>query len=258
MTLAAFVATGFAVAGIHAWMLRRAPANAFHRRALGIGLAVAVPAVFLQLVSGDISARAVARQQPAKLAAMESLFKTTSGAPLLIGGWPDPETQTVRFGIAIPKGLSFLATHDPDAVIPGLDRVPREDWPPVRIVHSAFQLMVALGTGLAALGLWAAIAWWRTRDLSRHPRLLLALALATPAGFIAIEAGWVVTEVGRQPWIIQDVLRTAEAVTPMPGLPVPLVAISLLYLMLAAVVVGVLRRQVSGSPSMPEPGGGDA
>ncbi len=258
MTLAAFVATGFAVAGVHAWMLRRDPANAFHRRALGIALLVAVPASLLQLVSGDISARAVARQQPAKLAAMESHFQTRSGAPLLIGGWPDPDSRTVRFGIEIPKGLSFLATHDPGATIPGLDQVPREDWPPVRVVHAAFQLMVALGSALALLGLWAAVAWWRTRDFSRHPRLLLALAVAAPAGFLAIEAGWTVTEVGRQPWVIQDVLRTADAITPMPGLPVPLISITLLYLMLAVVVAGVLRRQMAGSPSMREPDERDA
>lgn len=247
MTLAAFVATGFAVAGIHAFLLMRNPGSGFHRRALGIALLVGAPAAVLQPLSGDLSARAVARQQPAKLAAMESLFESGPRAPLLIGGWPDTDTRTVRFGIEIPGGLSFLAFRDADAPVQGLDSIPREDWPNVPIVHSAFQVMVALGTWLALLSIWACVVRWRTGKLE-HRWLLRALAVAAPMGFIAIEAGWVVTEVGRQPWVIQGVLRTSEAVTPMPGLVVPFLAVTLLYLMLAVIVVWLLYRQIVRTP----------
>ncbi|MGH7657188.1 MAG: cytochrome ubiquinol oxidase subunit I, partial [Gemmatimonadales bacterium] len=247
MTLAAFVATGFAVAGIHAFLLMRNPGSGFHRRALSIALLVGAPAAILQPLSGDLSARAVARQQPAKLAAMEALFESGPRAPLTIGGWPDVDAQTTRFGIEIPAGLSLLAFHDPDALVQGLDSIPREDWPNIPIVHGAFQVMVALGTWLALLSIWAGVVRWRTGKLE-HRWLLRALAVAAPMGFIAIEAGWVVTEVGRQPWVIQGVLRTSEAVTPMPGLVVPFVAVTLLYLMLAVIVVWLLYRQIVRTP----------
>ena len=173
MTLAAFVATGFAVAGIHAALLLRGPATPFHRAALGLALLVAVPAAILQPLSGDISARAVARQQPAKLAALEALFTTTTGAPLTIGGLPDAADGTMRFGLRIPYGLSLLAFHDPAARVAGLDQVPRADWPPVAIVHLAFQAMVGLGTFLALLSLVIAWRTWRRRPIagSRHGQL---------------------------------------------------------------------------------------
>ncbi|HXE58451.1 MAG TPA: cytochrome ubiquinol oxidase subunit I [Gemmatimonadales bacterium] len=253
MTLAAYVATGFGVAGVHALLLLRDPRNAFHRRALALGLLVGAPAAVLQPISGDISARSVAEHQPAKLAAMEAHFETAAGVPLLIGGWPDPETGEVRYAIRIPKGLSLLAKHDPDAVVTGLDAFPREDWPPVVIVHLAFQIMVAIGTYLALLALWAGWRWWRRPDPLGSRPFLVALAVAAPLGFVAIEAGWVVTEVGRQPWIIQGVMRTREAVTPMPGLAVPFALFTSLYLFLGAIVVWLIYRQILHSPRIQEP-----
>ena len=249
MTLAAYAATGFAVAGIHAWMLRRAPGAPFHRRALGLALSVAVPAALLQVVSGDLSAKAVARLQPVKLAAMEGQFATERGAALRVGGWPDEAAGRTRWALEIPKGLSFLAFADPDAEVAGLDAVPRTDWPPIAVVHVAFQVMVGIGTVLAGLALWAAWLRWRGRDLGAERRLLLALALATPLGFVAVEAGWVVTEVGRQPWIIQGVLRTAEAVTPMPGLAIPFALFSALYVFLAVIVTYLMKTQILAAPT---------
>src|SRR5919106_91076 len=201
MTLAAYAATGFAVGGIHAFLLLFDPANAFHRRALTAALALGAPAAVLQPISGDISARSVAARQPVKLAAMESHFETTAGAPLTIGGFPDPETGETRYAIKIPYGLSLLAFHDPHAVVKGLNEFPREDWPNVPIVHTAFQIMVALGSYLALVSLWAGWMAFRRRDPASSRPLLWALTLAAPMGFIAIEAGWTVTEVGRQPWI---------------------------------------------------------
>lgn len=248
MLLAAYAATGFAVAGIHAFMLLRDNRNAFHRRALGVALLVGVPAAIVQPISGDVSARYVAHWQPPKLAAMEGQFRTQSGAPLRIGGIPDVDAQRTRWAIEIPNGLSLLAFHDPHALVRGLDAVPRRDWPPVPVVHVAFQIMVGLGTYLALLGLWVAIDAGRRRDLAANRWLLRAVAIASPMGFVCIEAGWTVTEVGRQPWVIYGVMRTADSVTPMPGLIVPFLVISALYCFLGVVVVWLLYDLVMRSP----------
>ena len=256
MTLAAYAATGFAVAGIHAWLLRRDPMNGFHRKACSIALAVGAIAAVLQPISGDIMAKAVARNQPVKLAAFEGHFETERGAPLRIGGWPDEAAGVTHWSLEIPTGLSLLAFNDPDAEVRGLNDFPRENWPPVAIVHVAFQVMVACGTVMALVGLWAAWRWWRRKGGAWHAsrRFLLAVALCAPLGFVAIEAGWIVTEVGRQPWIIYGIMRTADAVTPMPGLIVPFLTFTLLYALLAIMTVWLIRRQVIASPT----GAGDA
>jgi cytochrome d ubiquinol oxidase subunit I len=260
MTLAAYAATGLAVAGIHAFLLLRYPANVFHRRALAIALLVGGPAAVLQPLSGDLAARRVARYQPAKLAAMEAVFATEASAPLVLGGWPDVDARTTRYAIRIPYGLSLLAFHDPSATVQGLDRVPRDDWPNVSAVHWSFQLMVALGTYMALVALWA--GWVAFRDgrretgdgrheaLAEHRWLMRAIALATPMGFLATEAGWMTTELGRQPWVIYGVLRTRDAVTPMPGLVVPLVVFTLLYCFLGVIVAWLLYRQIVRSPNV--------
>ena len=243
MLLAAYAAVGVAVAGIHARMLLRDPANAFHRRAFVIALVVGLPAALLQPLSGDWAARVVARTQPAKLAALEGQFATEAGAPLRIGGIPDVSARETRYAMEIPGGLSWAAYGDRSARVTGLDDIPRELWPPVAAVHVAFQVMVAIGMWLALLALWAGLLWWRGR-LFASRLFLRAVAWSAVLGFVAIEAGWTVTELGRQPWIIQGVMKTAEAVTPMPGLVVPFVLFTLLYLGLAAVVVALIRRTV--------------
>ncbi len=252
MTLASYAATGFAVAGIHAILLLLDRENAFHRRALAIALRVGAPAAVLQPISGDLSARAVAENQPAKLAAMESHFETARRVPLVIGGIPDPDRQQTRYAVRIPGGLSFLAFHDLNAEVKGLMEFPRADWPNVLIVHTAFQLMVGLGTFLALVSLWVGFLAWRRRDPSDHTWLLRVLAVATPMGFIAIEAGWTVPEVGRQPWVVYNIQRTADAVTPMPGLIVPFLGFTLLYCFLGAIVVWLLYRQIIRSPRSTE------
>ncbi len=237
MTLAAYAATGLGVAGIHAFLLLKNPTSAFNRAALTIGLLVGAPAAVLQPIAGDIAARYVARRQPVKLAAMEALYETRAGAPITIGP-----------GIKIPYALSLLAFHDPRAVVQGLDAVPRSEWPNVPLVHVSFDVMVVLGTYIALVGLWAGWLAWRKRDFTTRRRFLWALAIAAPCGFLALEAGWMVTELGRQPWVIFGVLKTADAVTPMPGLIVPFTAITLLYCALGVIVVRLLSRQIVWSP----------
>lgn len=251
MTIAAYAATGFAVAGIHAYLLLRDRKNLFHRRALAIALLVGGVAALLQPVSGDLSARAVALNQPIKLAALEGQFKTERGAPLRIGGIPDEAAGETRYAIEIPYALSLLAFHDINAEVKGLEAFPRDQWPNTLIVHTAFQVMVGMGMLMMAVALWGAVRWWKKRDaLPESKWFLRALVLAAPAGMIAIEAGWTVTEVGRQPWIIYGVMRTKDAVTPMPGLIVPFIAFTLLYIFLAIIVVWLLFRQVAASPRL--------
>jgi cytochrome d ubiquinol oxidase subunit I len=251
MLLAAYAATGFAVAGVHAWMLLRGGSPAFHRRALVLALALGAPTAVLQPLSGDLSARTVAATQPLKLAALESVWRTQRGAPLLIGGLPDETRQETRWALAIPYGLSLLAFHDPHAEVKGLESFPRTDWPPVTVVHLAFQAMVALGTTMALVALWTGCAAWRRRDLSTQRWLLRALVVAAPFGFLATEAGWVVTEVGRQPWVVQGLMRTADAVTPMPGLIVPMLLFTLVYIGLGAIVATLIASMVRETEEHP-------
>jgi cytochrome bd ubiquinol oxidase subunit I len=256
MLLAAYAATGFAVAGIHAFLLLRNNRSGFHRHALEIALLVGGIAAILQPLSGDLVGQVVAKYQPAKLAAMEGQFKTEQGAPLRLGGWPDEATQTTRYAIEIPYGLSLLAFHEAQATVKGLEEFPREHWPPVAIVHIAFQLMVLAGTAMMFVAIWAAWRQWRKRSLLGSRGLLWAVVAASPLGFAAIEAGWVVTEVGRQPWIIYGIGKTAEAVTPMPGLQLPFFVFTLLYIFLAVIVVWLIARQVkeTATPAMVDDG----
>lgn len=245
MLFAAFAATGFLVAGIHAWLLLRDPQSRFHRRALTIALLVGGIPALLQPVSGHFIARAVADHQPAKLAAMEAHFETQGGADFILGGIPDVRTGTVPYAIRIPNGLSLLVHGDAGAEVTGLDRFPRDDWPPVPVVHIAFQVMVACGLVIAGLAVWSGWRLFVTGNIEEDRGLLFALIGAAPLGFLAMEAGWVVTEVGRQPWIIDHVMRTAEAVTPMPGLWIPMATFTSLYLVLGGVVVWAIWRHIA-------------
>jgi cytochrome bd ubiquinol oxidase subunit I len=253
--LSCYAATGFAVAGIHALALRRTPGSAFHRAALGIALAVGGAAALLQPISGDFSARQVAQTQPLKLAALEGQFRTERGAPLRIGGLPDPDTGETRFALEIPHGLALLAFHDPDAEVKGLEAFPPDHWPNTRLVHLAFQVMVGLGSALAAVSIAAALGAWRARGVPTQRALLLAVAAAGPCGFLALEAGWLVTEWGRQPFTIWGVMRTADAVTPVGHLAAPFVAFSAVYVFLAVTVAVLLRRQIAHAPGEARPAG---
>ena len=247
MLLASYAATGFGVAGIHAAIILRRRDVAFHSHALTLALLIGAPAAMLQPLSGDLSARVVARWQPIKLAALEGQFETERGAPLRLGGWPDEDARRTRFAVEIPRGLSLLAFHDPSAEVKGLTAFRRELWPPIAPVHLGFQVMVALGTAMALVGAWAALVVLRKRRVIDQRLLLRALAISAPFGFIATEAGWTVTELGRQPWVVQGILRTADAVTPMPGLVVPMMVFTVLYIVLGAIVVTLMRTLVRES-----------
>jgi cytochrome d ubiquinol oxidase subunit I len=238
--IASYLATAAAMAAVHAWFLLRDPDNRFHRAAFAIAAAVMAVSAIAQPLSGDLSARAVAVHQPAKLAAMEGQFKTERGAPLRLGGWPDPAAGETRYAIEIPHGLSLLAFHEFNAEVQGLEAIPRSDWPDVHVVHVAFQVMVGAGTLLVLVAALWVLALLRRRPVSRP--LLWGFVACGPLGFLAIEAGWVVTEVGRQPWIVYGLVRTRDAVTPISGLFLPFVAVTLLYVMLAGFVSVIMFR----------------
>lgn len=247
MTLAAFAATGFAVAGIHAFLLRRQPQSEFHRTAFVLAAVLGCASIPLQVLTGDLAARRVAELQPAKLAAMEAHYHTRTHAPFVIGGIPDSDTQTTRFGVEVPALLSLLVGHRADTEVVGLDRFPRDQWPNVRLVHWSFDVMIGCGVAMLALAAWTGVVAWRDRAAIFGPRLRNAFILATPLGFIAIEAGWMVTELGRQPWIIYGIMRTREAVTSMPKLAIPFYSITALYLLLTVIVIALMRRQFLAS-----------
>jgi cytochrome bd ubiquinol oxidase subunit I len=243
MALAALVAVGFLVAGIHAWLLLRSPGSEFHRKAFGIAAFMACVSIPLLVASGDLAAQRVAKLQPTKLAAMEAHFHTGPNAPLVIGGIVDEDARTVRGAIEIPSGLSLLVGHHPDTVVQGLEETPRDEWPNVALVHWSFDVMVACGMAMLGLAAWAGFLKLKRRELTSSRWLLRAFVAATPLGVIAVEAGWFVTEFGRQPWVIYGFLKTADAVTPMPGLLYPLIVISIVYLFLAVIVALLLKRQ---------------
>lgn len=241
MQLAALQAVGLGVAGIHAWLLLRGRAPDLNRKALRIAMVFGATASLLQPFAGHFAGERVAELQPAKLAALEGHFETRTRAPLTIGGLPDPDTRTMRWGVGIPGLLSLLAHRDINAEVTGLDRYPREDWPPVLITHVAFQIMVGIGSLLALIGgLW----FWFARKGEGPRWFLWTLVACAPLGMLAIEAGWVVTEVGRQPWIIYGIMRTKDAVTPVPGMVYHFCLFLVLYLTLAAATVWLLWRQI--------------
>ncbi|MBI1902517.1 MAG: cytochrome ubiquinol oxidase subunit I [Planctomycetia bacterium] len=242
MIVAAYLVTGFLVASYYALSRLRGKATAYGRRAMGLGLVLGCVLAPVQVGVGHWMAQVVARTQPVKLAAMEGQFQTQAGAPLRLGGVPDAEARVTRYAVEIPGGLSWLAYADTDAVVRGLDEFPRQDTPPVLIVHVSFQVMVLVGMFLVALAGWGLVprAWRRAARTSRA--WLWVVAAAGPLSVLGLEAGWIVTEVGRQPWIVQGHMRTAAAATGAPGVGWVLAAAAAIYAILAVGTIVVLRR----------------
>jgi cytochrome bd ubiquinol oxidase subunit I len=243
MYIAGYIVTGFLLAGAYAiGRLRRwgLPPTRYQRVALAIPLTIAALASPVQVLIGDWAAREVAVSQPVKLAAIEGLAKTTNGAPEHLLGWYTDEQ--VKYGIRIPKLLSLLAFHNPDATVKGLDTVPESERPPVNVVRVSFQLMVSIGTMLALLGGLCLFVLVRRKRLPESVWFYRALALAGPASVVALIAGWVTTEVGRQPWVVYHVMLTSQAVTGARGIPVGYATLALVYLGVAVGVVWILRR----------------
>jgi cytochrome d ubiquinol oxidase subunit I len=240
MYLAGYIVTGFLVAGAYAVARLRGRWSRYERVALAVPLTIAALAAPVQVLVGDWAAREVAQHQPTKLAALEGLPKTVRGAPEHLGGWYTG--GKVKYGLEIPKLLSLLSFHDPNARVQGLAAVPPRDRPPVNVVRVAFQTMVGIGTMLALLGVVFLFVRWRRGRPPDSPWFYRAVALAGPASFVALICGWVVTEVGRQPWVVYRTMRTSQGVTGAGGVPVGYATLALVYLGVAVAVVWILRR----------------
>jgi cytochrome bd ubiquinol oxidase subunit I len=259
MYLAGYMVAGFIVAGVYAFAWLRGNRSRYVRTGLVVPLTFAALAAPVQVIVGDWAARDVTERQPVKLATFEGLGETTAGAPFHIGGWFDESTGEVDWGIRIPKLLSVLATHDPDGTVQGLDSVPPEDRPgPVNTVRFAFQAMVGIGTLLALLGVFYAALWWRRRRLPRSVWFYRLVVAAGPLALVALISGWITTEVGRQPWIVYEVMRVENAVTDAGGLPLAYAAGLVIYLSLLATVIWLLRRLARRPPDVEVPGAVEA
>jgi cytochrome d ubiquinol oxidase subunit I len=243
MLLAAYMVVGFGLASLYAIAMLRDPAKrSSHRHRLGllIPLTVAAIATPVQFAVGDTAARAIAEDQPIKFAAMECVQTTSTDVTEYIYG--RCTSEGVKGGIGIPGLDSFLVGWSTDTEVTGLDTVPPGDRPPANtMLHWAFDTMVGICTALIGLGLWLGIAWWRRRDIPKTPWFLRAVAVSGVASIVALECGWIVTEVGRQPWIVYEVMRTEDAVTGAGGVSLTLAAIVVLYTLLGIATVLVLR-----------------
>jgi cytochrome d ubiquinol oxidase subunit I len=240
MYVAGYIVTGFCVAAVYAVARERGRWSRYERTALAIPLTIAALASPVQVLVGDWAARSVAETQPTKLAAFEGLAHTTRGAPIHILGWYTDEE--IRYGVELPKLLSLLSFHDPNAVVQGLDAVPLDQRPPVNIVRASFQTMVGIGTLLAILGSVFLVVRVRKRRLPESVWFYRAVALAGPASLVALICGWIVTEVGRQPWIVYGEMRTRDAVTNAGGIPVGYATLAAVYVLVGCGVWWILRR----------------
>ncbi len=248
MYLAGYVVVGFTLAGAYAWGHLKGRRDRYHRIGLVIPLAVAALATPVQLLVGDWAGRTVAKEQPVKLASFEGLPQTTKDAPFHLFGYYDEEDNENVGGIEIPYLLSILAYHDPDATVQGLNTVSKEDRPPVNVVRYSFLTMVGIGSGLAALAVWFLFTWWRRRRPPGSKWFYRVLIVAGPLAVVALICGWVTTEVGRQPWIVYNYMKTEDAVTGADGLEIAYAALVIVYLSLAGAIFWLLRRLASGPP----------
>lgn len=271
MILAAYMVTGFLVASVYAVGMLRGRRDRYHRVGFVIPFTVAALATPVQIFVGDVAAREIARDQPIKFAAMEYVDETSTHVPEYVGGiLVDGE---VKYAIEIPNLNSFLVGFSADTEVTGLETVPPSDRPPAHtLLHLAFDAMVGIGFGLLALASWFAIVWWRRRELPRTPWFLRAASLAGVAAVVALECGWIVTEVGRQPWVVYEILRTEEAVTTADGVAITFGVVVLLYAVLGIATVLILRTMARrwretatgdvevpyGPPPDVDPGGGAA
>jgi cytochrome bd ubiquinol oxidase subunit I len=242
MVLGAYLATAFGVASVYAIGMLRGRRNSYHRKAIALAMSTAAIIAPLQLAAGDLLGRTVAAHQPATLAAIEGVSRTEHGAGLNVGGFPLPGHNGNVLNVKVPHLLSLLAFDDPEAPVRGLDTFPKASRTPLPApVRLAFIGMVGIGTALVALGIW----YWLRRRGGPAPEdrlTLMAVAAAGPAAFVANELGWLVSELGRQPWIVYGVFRTSSGITSAPGLGATFTAFTLLYVGLTALTVWSVRR----------------
>jgi cytochrome d ubiquinol oxidase subunit I len=236
MLTAAFLTGAFVVAGVSAWRLLRREPEETSRRAFSLAMGAAAIFSAGQIALGDLHGLQVQRDQPMKVAAMEALWQTRPGAPLVLFALPDMEAAANRYALEIPRAASLILKHDPQGIVLGLDQVAADERPHVPTVFFAFRLMVAIGFLLFAVAVVGLVLRWRGVRHSRPWFLWLCVA-CSPLGLVAVIAGWVATEAGRQPWVVQGMMTTAQAATP---LPMGTVALSLtLYLLLYAALLPV-------------------
>jgi cytochrome d ubiquinol oxidase subunit I len=265
MLLASYSTAAFAVAGISAWYLLKKQHEEFFRKSMGLALVMILLVAPLQVVIGDLKGLVVAEHQPAKLAAMEAHWETNTsgGADFIAVAWPDNEAESNRFELRVHGMLSWLITHSADGKIVGLKEFPKEDRPNVLVTFWTFRIMVAIGFIFFGLAIWTVLLWFRKR-LFDHRGYLICLIAVQPLGFIATEAGWITAEMGRQPWIVYNVMRTSEAVSPIAAGNVvwSLIMFGLFFALIGATyfyyTIKALRRgpdMESPIPSVQRPGG---
>jgi len=247
MLVSAYVVTGFVVAAVYALGLLRGRDDALHRRGLVLGMSMAAVAIVLAGITGDSSARFIYQAQPAKFAALEGQYQTQRGAPIHLGGIPIDSQHRVVGAIELPGLLSFLAAFDTNAEVRGLDSFPPGQTPNPVVVHLSFDTMVGLGIliGLVALLFWILVI--RTKQVPRRRPLLWAIVASGPAAVIVMEAGWFVTEFGRQPWVVYGVLRTSDAATTAPALGPTFLVFFAIYVALAVTTARLLVLQARRS-----------
>jgi cytochrome d ubiquinol oxidase subunit I len=240
MILAAYMVTGFLVASIYAVGMLKGRRDRLHRLGLLIPLAIACVATPIQLFAGDTAAREVADHQPAKFAGMECIQETGDHQTEWVGGICTEDG--VKLGIGIPDLDSYLVGFSAGTVVTGLEDIPPGERPPANtLLHLSFDAMVGIGTALMLLATWFGFAWWRRRDIPRTPWFLRAVSVSGAGAVVALWCGWIVTEVGRQPWIVQGYMRTSEAVTEAEGIWFGFAAVLLLYAALGTTAIIVLR-----------------
>ncbi|MCQ3829984.1 cytochrome ubiquinol oxidase subunit I [Microbulbifer elongatus] len=248
---AAYLTTAFAVGGVGAWHLLRDRNNIGARKMFSMAMWMAVIVTPVQIFVGDLHGLNTLEHQPAKVLAMEGDFDPSpDGAPLILFGIPDEDAATVHYKVAIPKLGSLVLKHDPNAPLPGLTDFPREDWPPVAVVFWSFRVMVAIGFAMLALGVWSLIAR-RQKRLYASRALHRAAVCMGPAGFVAVIAGWVTTEVGRQPFTVYGLMRTVESASPLdaPAVAASLIAFIVVYTAVFGMGIYYLLRLMGHPPS---------
>jgi cytochrome d ubiquinol oxidase subunit I len=251
--MAAYLTTAFVVGAVGAWHLLRDRSNPHARKMFSMAMWMAAIVTPAQIVAGDMHGLNTLEHQPAKVMAMEGHYQShPEGAPLILFGIPDSEAKTVRYAIAIPKASSLILKHDPDAPLAGLDTVPEDEQPPVGTVFWSFRVMVGLGFAMLGIGLWS--LWARARGrLYDMPWLHRAAVLMGPSGFAAVLAGWITTEVGRQPYVVYGLLRTAEAASPLdaPAVAASLLAFIIVYFAVFGIGVWYILKLMG---KVPQPG----
>jgi cytochrome d ubiquinol oxidase subunit I len=252
MVLAAYLTTAFAVGAVGAWHLLADRQDAPARLMMSMALWMATIVAPVQIFAGDLHGLNTLEHQPMKIAAIEGHYETRKGAPLVLFGWPDNAAEETRYALELPKVGSLILTHDAEGEVKGLKAFPKEDWPNTPLVFWTFRVMVAIGFAMLALGLWSLFVRWRG-EFAVARGLQWASVLMGPSGFVAVLAGWITTEVGRQPYTVYGLLRTADSVSPIaaPAVAASLVAFVFVYFTVFGAGTFYILRLMSRPPDAP-------